>query len=430
MMAAISAASTQNEVILIEKNEHLGRKLLLTGGGRCNLTNICGSEDLIHHFSKTGSFLRDAFKAFDNNDLISFFARRGLKTRIEEDGRVFPVTDKASSVLDLLIEEVKKLKIKVLVNTSVKEVIVSQSVVKSVLREDGTIIEADKVIVAAGGLSYEATGSTGDGIRIAEKLGHTIVPLTPGIVALTLESTLPERLEGVSLNDVKLVFKAGKKKAASGKGSIIFTKNGISGPITLSSSSKVVDWLNEGKKVSLEIDIMPMLDPKETEEVLIKKISGSSVKKLKNILKEFVPMRFSELLLELSKIPQDKKANQLTSKERKDLIMLFKKVKFDVANTVSFEKAQITRGGISVKEIDPGTMESKKVKGLYFAGEMIDVDGDCGGFNLQAAFSTGYLAGLSRTRYEDLDDSIFVDRKGHRGIIFPKGGSEQWQKEQ
>ena len=395
MMAAISVASDRNEVTLIEKNGHLGRKLLLTGAGRCNLTNICESEDLIHHFSKTGSFLRDAFKAFDNNDLISFFAKRGLKTRVEENGRVFPVTDKASSVLDLLEEELKKLKIKVLVNTSVKEVIVSQSVVKSVLCEDGTIIEADKVIVAAGGLSYEATGSTGDGIRMAEKLGHTIVPLKPGLVALTLESILPERLEGVSLNDVKLIFKADKKKVASEKGSIIFTKNGISGPITLSSSSKVVDWLGEGKKVSLEIDIMPMLDPKEAEEMLIKKISESSVKGLKNILKEFVPMRFSDLLLELSKIPQEKKGNQLTSKERKSLITLFKGLKFDVANTVSFEKAQITRGGVSVKEIDPKTMESKKVRGLYFAGEMIDIDGDCGGFNLQAAFSTGHLAGLS-----------------------------------
>ena len=394
MMAAISAASDQNEVTLVEKNEHLGRKLLLTGGGRCNLTNICESEDLIHHFSETGSFLRDAFKAFDNNDLISFFAKRGLKTRVEENGRVFPVTDKASSVLDLLEEELKTLKIKVLVNTSVKEVIVSQSAVKSILCEDGTIIEADKVIVAAGGLSYKATGSTGDGITLAEKLGHTIVPLKPGIVALTLESHLPERLEGISLDDVKLVFKAGKEKTASEKGSLIFTKNGISGPVTLSSSSRVVDWLTEGKKVSLEIDIMPMLDPKETEEMLIKKISGSSVKDLKNILKEFAPVRFMDLLLELSKIPQDKKANQLTFKERKNLIMLFKGLKFDVANTVSFEKAQITRGGVSVKEIDPKTMESKKVKGLYFAGEMIDVDGDCGGFNLQAAFSTGYLAGL------------------------------------
>ncbi len=395
IMAAISAASDQNEVTLVEKNEHFGRKLLLTGGGRCNLTNICGPEDLIHHFSKTGSFLRDAFKAFDNNDLISFFAGRGLKTKVEENGRVFPVTDKASSVLGLLEEELKKLKIKVLVNTSVKEIIVSQSAVKGVLCEDGTIVEADKVIVAAGGLSYKATGSTGDGIRLAGKLGHKIVPLKPGLAALTLESTLPERLEGVSLNDVKLIFKAGKKKVASEKGSIIFTKNGISGPVTLSSSSKVADWLNEGKKVSIEIDIMPVLDPKATEEMLIKKISESSIKGLKNILKEFAPMRFTDILLELSKIPQDKKANQLTSKERKDLIMLLKGLKLDVINTVSFEKAQITRGGVSVKEIDPKTMGSKKVKGLYFAGETMDIDGDCGGFNLQAAFSTGYLAGLS-----------------------------------
>ncbi|MFC1548709.1 NAD(P)/FAD-dependent oxidoreductase [Candidatus Omnitrophota bacterium] len=395
MMAAISAASDQNEVTLIEKNEHLGRKLLLTGGGRCNLSNICKSEDLIHHFSKTGNFLRGAFKAFDNDDLISFLAKRGLKTKVEENGRVFPVADKASSVLDLLEEELKKLKIRTLVNTSVKEIIASQSAVKNVRCEDGIIIEADKVIVATGGLSYKATGSTGDGIKMAEKLGHTIVPLRPGLVALTLESTLPERLEGVSLDDVELIFKADKKKVASGKGSLIFTKDGISGPITLSSSSRVVDWLNEGKKVSLEIDIMPMLDPKETEEMLIEKISESPAKSLKNILKEFAPMRFSDLLLELSKIPQDKKANQLTSKERKELIMLFKGLKFDVANSVSFEKAQITRGGVSVREIDPKTMESKRLKGLYFAGEMIDIDGDCGGFNLQAAFSTGHLAGLS-----------------------------------
>ena len=394
MMAAISAASDQNEVTLVEKNEYLGRKLLLTGGGRCNLTNICESEDLVHHFSKTGSFLRDAFRVFNNKDLISFFTRRGLKTRVEENGRVFPATGKASNVLDLLEEELKKLRIKVLVNTSAKEVIVSHGAVESVLCVDGTIIEAGKVVAAAGGLSYGATGSTGDGIRMAEKLGHTIISLKPGLVALSLESALPERLEGVALDDVNLIFKTDEKKVISEKGSIIFTKNGISGPLTLSSSSKVVDWLDEGKKVSLEIDIMPMLDPKEIEEMLIEKISEFSTKAIKNILKEFVPIRFSDLLLELSKIPQDKKANQLTSKERKDLVMLFKRSKFDVANTVSFEKAQVTRGGVSVNEIDPKTMESKKVKGLYFAGEMIDVDGDCGGFNLQAAFSTGYLAGL------------------------------------
>ncbi|MFH1552355.1 MAG: NAD(P)/FAD-dependent oxidoreductase [Candidatus Omnitrophota bacterium] len=394
MMAAISAASNRNEVTLIEKNEHLGRKLLLTGGGRCNLTNMCESKYLIQHFSKTGSFLRDAFKAFDNNDLISFFAKRGLKTKVEESGRVFPVTDKASSVLDLLEEELKKLKIRVLVNTSGKEVRASQSAVKSVLCEDGTIVEAGKVIIAAGGLSYAATGSTGDGIRMAEKLGHIIVPLKPGLVALSLKSALPERLEGVSLDDVKLIFKTGREKAVSEKGSLIFTKNGISGPVALSSSSRVVDWLDEDKKVSLEIDIMPMFSPEETEDILMKKISESSAKSLKNILKDFAPMRFSDLLLELSRIPQNKKANQLTAKERKYLIMLLKGLKFDVANTVSFEKAQITRGGVSVKEIDPKNMESKKVKGLYFAGEMIDIDGDCGGFNLQAAFSTGYLAGL------------------------------------
>ena len=394
MMAAISAASGEKEVTLVEKNRHLGRKLLLTGGGRCNLTNGCEPEDLIRHFSKTGSFLRDAFKVFDNNDLISFFTERGLKTKVEENGRVFPVTDKASSVLGLLEEELKKLGIKRLVNTNIREIIVSRGAVRGVLCEDGTILEADKVVVATGGLSYAATGSTGDGIRMAEKLGHTVVPLRPGLVALTLESTLPERLEGVALDDVKLIFKTGKKKVVSRRGGLIFTKDGISGPATLSSSSRVVDCLNEGKKVSLEIDIMPALDPGETEEMLLRKISESSRRGMRNILREFVPMRFGDLLLEFSKIPQDKKASQLTSKERKDFMGLLKGLRFDVANDISFEKAQITRGGVFVKEINPKTMESKKVKGLYFAGEMIDIDGDCGGFNLQAAFSTGYLAGM------------------------------------
>jgi len=402
MMAAINASSGRNKVMLIEKNEYLGRKLLLTGGGRCNFTNNCGSEDLIHHFSRTGSFLRDAFKVFDNNDLRSFFEERGLRTKEEEDGRVFPVTDKASSVLDLLEEELKKLKIKILVSTGVKEVIVSGNTVKSVVCGDGAVVEADKVIVASGGLSYKATGSTGEGIRMAERLGHTIVPLKPGLVAFTLESIIPERVEGVSLDGVKLLFKSGKKKVVSKTGSIIFTKTGISGPIMLSSGSKVVDWLDDGKKVSLEIDILPELDQKEAEEMLVEKISKFSGKGIKNILKEFVPMRISDLLSDLSDFPKDKKAKQLTSKERRNIITLLKGLKFEVADSVSFEKAQITRGGVLVKEIDPRTMESKKVKGLYFAGEMIDIDGECGGFNLQAAFATGYLAGISAGRKNNL----------------------------
>jgi predicted Rossmann fold flavoprotein len=393
IMAAISAASNRDEVVLIEKNEYLGRKLLLTGGGRCNLTNTCESKDLTHHFSKTGSFLRDAFKAFSNEDLISFFEKRGLTTKIEEDGRVFPVTDKASSVLVLLEEELKKLKVKILVKTRVKKINVLQGAVKGVLCEDGTTFAADKVIIATGGLSYKATGSTGDGIKLAEKMGHRIVPLKPGLVALVLASTIPKRLEGVSLNDVKLIFRTGKKKISSEKGSIIFTKHGISGPATLSLSSQVVDWINDGKKVSLEIDMMPMLDLREAEITLARKMPKSQEKSLKNILREFVPMRVSEILLELAKIPQRKKANQITLKERRSVAMLLKGLKFDVANSVSLKKAQITRGGVSTKDMDPKTMESKKIKGLYFAGEMIDIDGASGGFNLQAAFSTGYLAG-------------------------------------
>lgn len=393
MIAAISAASSENEVTLIEKNKYLGRKLLLTGGGRCNLTNFCEPADLPDHFSGTGDFLRDAFKVFDNNDLMSFLRSRGLETKIEDDGRVFPVTNKASSVLDLLEGEIKKLKINVLVNSSVDEIAVSGGAVKGVSYKDGTAIEAEKIVIATGGLSYSVTGATGDGIRMAEKLGHKIVKLRPGLVPVNLESGIPEKVEGISLDNVKLIFRSGKEKFTSRKGSVIFTKTGISGPVTLSASSRVVDWLDEGKAASLEIDVMPMVNPGELENILIKKIAASSTLEFKNVLKGFAPARFINAILELAGISPDKQANQLTSKERKELVALLKGIKFSVANTFSFEKAQITRGGVSTKEIDPKTMESKKIKGLYFAGEILDIDGDCGGFNLQAAFSTGYLAG-------------------------------------
>jgi predicted Rossmann fold flavoprotein len=395
IMAAINAGYAKTEVMLIEKNEYLGRKLLITGGGRCNLTNACPTEDFISHYSKTGNFLRDAFKAFDNNDLISFFVERGLAVRTEPDGRVFPVTDKASSVLDVLLEELNALNVDILSKTSVKEVVVSKDTVAGVLCKNGTRIKADKVIIATGGLSYKTTGSTGDGLNMAEKLGHKIVPLKPALVALALEGTVPGKLEGVSIDDVRLTYRSGRKKVVSQKGSIIFTSDGISGPVTLSSSSKAVDWLGEGEEVSLEIDILPELAFQDAEGLIIKKLSESSGKEIKTVLKEFAPARFCDILLDLSNIPQDKKAGQLASKDRKSLLELLKGLKFNIAKTVLFEKARITRGGISVKEIDPRTMESRKVKGLFFAGEMIDIDGDCGGFNLQAAFSTGWLAGRS-----------------------------------
>ncbi|MGB2630290.1 MAG: NAD(P)/FAD-dependent oxidoreductase [Candidatus Omnitrophota bacterium] len=395
MMAEISAASSENKVTLVEKNPSLGRKLLLTGGGRCNLTNKCGTEDLVDHFSKTGDFLRNAFKAFDNEDLVRFFAERGLNAKTEENGRVFPVTDKASSVLDVLRKELNGLKVKILLNKSIKEVLLGKDAVRGVSCADGSVIEAGKVVIAAGGLSYKATGSTGDGIKMAGKTGHRIVPVRPGLVSLDLAGNRPRALEGLSLNGVKLTFRSGKTKFVSDPGDLLFTRNGISGPVTLSSSARVVDWMGEGREVSVEIDIMPLVNAEGLSALLSRKLSSSPRKSLKNILREMVPVRLADILLDIAELHPEKKANQITAKERKQLAALLKGLRFDVSRSDSFEKAQVTRGGVSTKDIDPRTMESKKIKGLYFAGETIDVDGDCGGFNLQAAFSTGYLAGRS-----------------------------------
>ena len=395
MMAAISAASSSAKVILLEKNDSLGKKLLLTGGGRCNLTNMCDEEDLIGHFSKTGDFLRDAFKVFGNKELVKFFAERGLKTKIEDGGKVFPEAGKASSVLDVLRKELDRLKVKILFNKSIKGVILEEGSFKAVTCSDGSVIAAESLVIATGGLSYSSTGSSGDGIRIARKLGHRIVPVRPGLVSLDLEGKYPKALEGLSLDEVKLTFTAGNSKVRSEKGSMLFTSTGISGPAVLSSSAKAVDWINEGKKVSLKIDIMPSASIKEAEDVLSREVLEFSGKSIRNILKSLVPLRLADIFLEITNIRPDKKAKELTLEEKKHLAELFKALKFNVSGGGSFEKAQITRGGVSVKDINPRTMASKRVKGLYFAGEMIDVDGDCGGFNLQAAFSSGYLSGRS-----------------------------------
>ncbi|MFH1798984.1 MAG: NAD(P)/FAD-dependent oxidoreductase [Candidatus Omnitrophota bacterium] len=395
MMAAISAASLSGKVTLIEKNLFLGKKLLLTGNGRCNLTNICDSEELIGHFSKTGSFLRDAFKMFGNKELIEFFAKRGLSVKTEEKGRVFPVTEKASSVLDVLVNELRGLGCKILLGKNVKKVLLEKGAIKGVVCEDGNEIEAERIVFATGGVSYRETGSTGEGIKMAGQIGHKIVPLRPALVSLNSDTKGRENLEGVSFDNVKLVFRAGKSKIIPGKGGLVFTKNGISGPGVLSSSSDVIDWMAEGKKVYAEIDIAPGVSYEEFDRLLSRKLRLFSTKSVKNILKEMAPVRIVDFFLDTAGICPEKKANQITSKERTSLVALFKGVRLEVSENVSFERAQVTRGGVSTKDIDPRTMESRTIKGLYFAGEMMDVDGECGGFNLQAAFSTGYLAGRS-----------------------------------
>ncbi|MBU1083831.1 MAG: aminoacetone oxidase family FAD-binding enzyme, partial [Candidatus Omnitrophica bacterium] len=263
MMAAISASAKRDGVILIERNTSLGKKLLLTGGGRCNMTNACPEQDLIGHYSRTGEFLRDAFKVFGSKELLAFFGSRGLETGIEDDGKVFPVTGKASSVLGVLEKEIEISGVRMLRGKRVKNIIMKEGRAAGIVLEDGSEITGDKVIIASGGLSYSATGASGDGLSMAAGTGHTIIPPRPGLVPLDLEGSIPKDIEGLSVTPARITFRSGKMKYSSDKGSLIFTRSGISGPVTLLSSAKAVDWILRGKTVSVEIDMFPDKSPEE-----------------------------------------------------------------------------------------------------------------------------------------------------------------------
>lgn len=395
MTAAIRASQLGQDVTLIEKNSVLGRKLLLSGKGRCNLTNACDLDSFLGRFSKNGQFLRDAFKVFSNLDLIDFFQKRGLKLKTERDQRVFPVTDKADSVLQVLKKELHKNRVEIVYNSRIKDILVDGRKVKGVTFGENKFIAADRIILASGGVSYSFTGSGGDGLEIAKRLGHNIVSLRPGLIPLEVKQPYPEFLEGLALGGIRLKFSDGRRQIFSDRGELLFTKSGISGPLVLSLSGKAVDWLAENKNLYVEIDLQPDLSKEELNIRLLRESRSSPKKSIKNMLKNFLPQRLANLFMDIVRIPTDKNVSQITQKERKEIISLLKGLRLDIARPRPTEEAMITRGGISLKDINPRTMESRLVKNLYFAGEMIDVDADTGGFNLQAAFSTGYLAGQS-----------------------------------
>jgi hypothetical protein len=395
MMAAIRASKFSKVVILIEKNTSPGKKLLLSGKGRCNLTNICDLDNFLKRFSYNGQFLRDAFNKFFNADLMEFLEKRGLKLKIERQKRVFPVSDKANSVLSVLRQELRRNKVKIYFKTALKDIITEDYRVKAVKLSDGQTVYADRIILATGGLSYSFTGSSGDGINLAKKLGHRIVALRPGLVALKVKQGYVGLLNGLTLKNIRLRFVSEEKTIVSEIGELLFTRNGVSGPLVLTLSGQIVDWLGEKKEVHLEVDLKPALSYEHLDERLLREIHNNPKKSIKNILKGLLPLRLIEVFIKLLEINPEIKANQITQIERRKIILLLKKLEFDIKCALPLEVAMITRGGVSLKDINPRTMESRIIKGLYFAGEMIDVDADTGGFNLQAAFSTGYLAGES-----------------------------------
>jgi hypothetical protein len=395
MMAAIRASQLQQDVTLIEKNPILGKKLLLSGKGRCNLTNYCSLDSFLKRFSGNGQFLRDAFKKFFNQDLINFFEKRSLRLKIERQLRVFPLTDKSGSVLEVLKKELLNNKVKIIYKSCMKDIVIRDNRIRGVLLTDARFIPADRLILATGGVSYASTGSTGEGLEIARKLGHSVSPLRPGLVPLETREKYPRILEGLTLKNIRLKFSNGPRQINSDIGELLFTNSGISGPLVLTLSGQVADWLAVNGNVYVEIDLKPALSREQLKGRLLREFKLNSKKTLKKTLKNLLPQRLVDLFIDIAGINTDKKVNQVTQQERESLISLFKGLRLNIARPRPIEEAMVTRGGVSLKDINPRTMESRRINGLYFAGEIIDVDADTGGFNLQAAFSTGYLAGES-----------------------------------
>jgi len=406
MMAAIAAAGQGAEVTLLEKNEKTGKKIYITGKGRCNLTNACKKEAFFEHVISNGKFLYSAFHQMDNRMVMDFFEKAGCRVKEERGERIFPVSDHSSDVIAALNSQMKKEQVKVLLNTRVSGIVakntedpVANRSVQGVRLADGRLLKADAVIIATGGKSYEATGSTGDGYFFASGLGHTIKEIKPALVPFTVQEDWCKRMQGLSLRNVSVVLKSEKKKIYEGFGEMLFTHFGVSGPLILSASSYYVKKYKD-MPVTLSIDLKPALTQEQLDKRLLRDFDENKNKQFKNSLDHLLPSKMIPVIIELTGISPDKKVNEITRQERVRLSELLKNLTMTVTGTRDFAEAIITQGGVNVKEVNPSTMESKLVKNLYFAGEVLDLDAVTGGFNLQIAWSTGYLAGLSAAECE------------------------------
>lgn len=406
MLAAIHAGKSRDEVILLEKMNSLGKKLLITGKGRCNITSSLLMEEFIQNVPGNGMFLYSSFNQFTNQDIIELLESEGVKVKEERGHRIFPTTDQAKDVLNAFIRQLEKAKVTVKTNAKVNKIIVDQGKaigVQCLFNDKKETILADKVILATGGKSYPITGSTGDGYKIARELGHTITEIKPSLIPLTASKESLEickQLQGLSLRNIAIQIRDNKKNKIIYEdfGEMLFTNWGVSGPTILSGSAhllrypRVDELLKEGT-IELHIDLKPALSEEKLEERILRDFEREKNKEFKNSLNDLLPNKMIEPFVELSGIDRNKKVNSITKIERKNLVALFKKFKITLNGFRPVEEAIVTSGGISIKEINPKTMESKLVKGLYFAGEIIDVDAYTGGFNLQIAYSTGYTAG-------------------------------------
>ena len=392
MIAAVFAARNGNEVSLYEKNEKLGKKLFITGKGRCNLTNTAEMEDMFNAVVSNPKFLYSSFYSFTNDQTIAFFEELGVKTKTERGGRVFPASDHSSDVIHGLERELNRLGVRIEMNTEVKEILTENGKVQGLMLASGKKVEADAVIVAAGGLSYPSTGSTGDGYRMARSCGHKVTRLFPALVPMEVKEWYAKELMGLSLRNIEITITDGTKKLYQDFGEMLFTHYGVSGPVILSASSIVGSRLAE-KELTLHIDLKPALAKEQLDKRVLREFDANHNRQFKNASAGLFPAKLRPVIVELSGIPEEKKVNEITREERKKFTDLIKDFSMTLTGLRSYNEAIITKGGVSVKEIDPGTMESKLVKGLFFAGEVLDLDAVTGGFNLQIAWSTGFLAG-------------------------------------
>ncbi len=394
MMAALAAAQKKQSVVLLEQNEKPGKKLFITGKGRCNITNAGDMDALLEHVVTNRKFLYSAFYAFDNFRVIDFFETHGVKTKTERGNRVFPFSDHSSDVISALQRALKQAGVRMRLKTKVRKLCVEEGKVCGVLLETGETLFADAVIVATGGCSYPQTGSSGDGYRMAEACGHTIVQTEPALVPLTAKEAYVKALQGLSLKNVKATIRHDARILFEEFGEMLFTHFGVSGPLMLSASSIVGQKLQK-QPLALTIDLKPALTEKQLDLRILRDFEQNQNRQFQNAIQGLLPAKLRPVIVELSQIPPDRRVHAITKEERGRLIALLKAFPLTLEGTRGFEEAIVTRGGISTKDVNPSTMESRRIKGLFFAGEALDVDALTGGYNLQIAWSTGYLAGSS-----------------------------------
>ena len=398
MMAAYAAAESGHAVTLLEQNEKLGKKLFITGKGRCNLTNASDMEQLFANVVSNRKFLYSAFYSYDNEQVISFFESHGMPTKTERGNRVFPVSDHSSDVIAALSAALREQHVEVFLHTKVKRLLLEkrdeEKRVTGVELADHTKMHADAVIVATGGISYPSTGATGDGYRMAEESGHKMVSPTPALVPMEMKEPWVRDLQGLSLRNVRMSVTRGKKKLYEDFGEMLFTHFGVSGPLVLSASGCIPAKAFD-QELSMTIDLKPALDVEQLDHRILREFDEMKNKQFKNSLGHLLPAKMIPVMIALSGIDPDTKVNEISREQRQNLLHLFKNMPLTITGLRDFKEAIITKGGVSVKDINPTTMESKLVQGLYFCGEVLDLDALTGGYNLQIAWSTGHLAGIS-----------------------------------